>query len=450
MSPKHLVRLNSALLLLYYTSWYYNVNVANFKSACRAFSFQNHFLRTQPLRRPHQHKRTSCINHNRSTLHCQADSICDSDRVSNNKNSYSKRVAVLLPKRSSEPIDDGETNNNWQNEAIKHLQQIAAKSKLSVVSLNEQSNKIITSYSHILMAVPCERTSTYAIALHANPQLPKKKSREKKQTKLKLDPFFVDLCPSSDTRLGYRMQLTSNKGGGELLLKALGMKKMLSGDKQQLVIYDLTAGLARDTMIMLSSIISDVEGSRMQRLRLHMMERDPIVASLLKDAMRRLNILAQNENNTEGGIIAKHLEKCLSMEEGDALSVLEKMATSSQPTESVPYPPDILYLDPMFPPRKKKASAVKKDMAMLHSLLGTATTIEDKGEKDDAEKVRLEEEQKLLGAAYNAASRRVVVKRPLNALPLAVFEEGDDDDVPLPSYDIRGNINRWDIYITSS
>jgi hypothetical protein len=270
---------------------------------------------------------------------------------------------------------------------------------------------------------------------------------------LKLDPFFVDLCPSSDTRLGYRMNSTANKKGGsgcELLLKALGMKKMLSSDKQQVVIYDLTAGLARDSMIMLSSIISDIEEeSTVQPLRLHMVERDPLVASLLTDAMRRLDILADVQKNSNEGNIPKLLAKCLSMEEGDALSVLERLAAKSTDL-SVPYPPDIVYLDPMFPPRKKKAAAVKKDMAMLHSLLGTATMSEDKDESKEAEKFRLEEEQKLLAAACNAATRRVVVKRPATSLPLGAWDnerDGDDDDMPAPSYDIRGSINRWDVYI---
>jgi len=400
----------------------------------------------------HQKKRRSRILHCRIVLRSQSDTICESDSSSaDNTSCYGQRVAVLLPNSSLEADDCDDGNTKWQHDAIQQLQQVATKSKLSVISLDEEQSRVdISSYTHLLTAVQCPRTNTYAIALHANPPPSKKKSREKKQMKLKLDPFFVDLCPSSDTRLGYRMNLTSNKNGSgnELLLKALGMKKMLSLDKQQLVIYDLTAGLARDSMIMLSSIISDIEESTVPPLRLHMVERDPLVASLLTDAMRRLDILADVEKNSNEGNIAK-LANCLTMEEGDALSVLESMLTDTRSTDSVPYPPDIIYLDPMFPPRKKKASAVKKDMAMLHSLLGTATMSENKGESEEAEKARLKEEQKLLAAACNAATRRVVVKRPANALPLgSLGEEEDDDDIPAPSYDIRGNINRWDVYTT--
>ena len=438
-------------------------------SACCCYFFATAYsiqfaVRHQQLVRCHRfgrHQKTRCSRtwHCSSTvLRSQSDAIRESDTSSDDKytSCYGQRVAVLFPSSSFEADDDDgdDGDTKWQNEAIQHLRQVATNSKLSVISIDDQSSDIIPSCTHLLTAVPCPRTNTYAIAIHANPPLSKKKSREKKQIKkLKLDPFFVDLCPSSDTRLGYRMNSTANKKGGsgcELLLKALGMKKMLSSDKQQVVIYDLTAGLARDSMIMLSSIISDIEEeSTVQPLRLHMVERDPLVASLLTDAMRRLDILADVQKNSNEGNIPKLLAKCLSMEEGDALSVLERLAAKSTDL-SVPYPPDIVYLDPMFPPRKKKAAAVKKDMAMLHSLLGTATMSEDKDESKEAEKFRLEEEQKLLAAACNAATRRVVVKRPATSLPLGAWDnerDGDGDDMPAPSYDIRGSINRWDVYI---
>jgi 16S rRNA (guanine1516-N2)-methyltransferase len=420
-------------------------------SACCYFIIgDNNYFIAAAYSIPFADVRRCSILHCSTVLRSHSDPIREIDTVPSDDHTSSdgQRVAVLLP--PSFGADNDDDNIKWQHEAKQHLRRVATKSKLPVISLDEQSSNIISSYTHLLMAVPCPRTKTYAIAIHANPPMSKKKSREKKQTKLKLDPFFVDLCPSSDTRLGYRMNLTSNKSGGgsELLLKALGMKKMLSSDKQQLVIYDLTAGLARDSMIMLSSAVSDISESTTQHCRLHMVERDPLVASLLTDAMRRLDILAGVEKNSNEDNNAKLLKKCLSMEEGDAVSVLKRLADAKSSTDSVPYPPDILYLDPMFPPRKKKVSAVKKDMAMLHSLLGTATMEEDKHESEEAEKVRLKEEQQLLAAACNAATRRVVVKRPANALPLGFFgDESESDNVPAPSYDIRGNINRWDVYI---
>ena len=199
---------------------------------------------------------------------------------------------------------------------------------------------------------------------------------------------------------------------------------------------------------MLSSVAGNTEKSSIPPIKVHMVERDPLVASLLLDAMRRLDIL-----DSKGSNIAKFISKCLSMEEGDALSVLQRLSDANGTSESdlnlVPYPPDIVYLDPMFPPRKKKASAVKKDMAMLHSLLETATVSEDKERHEESEKARLKEEQQLLEAACNAATRRVVVKRPANALPLGLMGDNESDvnvNIPTPSFDVRGNINRWDVY----
>lgn len=408
--------------------------------------------------------RCNRILHAATLLRCQNGAVApeESDDITSSDDHdasrrYMQRVAVLLPS-SFDTDPDGDGTNNWQHveeEASKHLQQIATQSKLSVLSHKDLRSNDVSSYTHILTAVPCPNTGTYAIAIHANPPtLSKKRPREKnKQTKLKLDPFFVDLCPASDTRLGYRMNLNSNKSAGsgnELLLKALGIKKMLSSsennEQQQLVIYDLTAGLARDSMIMLSSVAGNTEKSSIPPIKVHMVERDPLVASLLLDAMRRLDIL-----DSKGSNIAKFISKCLSMEEGDALSVLQRLSDANDTSDMnlVPYPPDIVYLDPMFPPRKKKASAVKKDMAMLHSLLETATMSAEKEEHEESEKARLIEEQQLLEAACHAATRRVVVKRPANALPLGLMGNNESDmnvNIPTPSFDVRGNINRWDVY----
>jgi hypothetical protein len=101
----------------------------------------------------------------------------------------------------------------------------------------------------------------------------------------------------------------------------------------------------------------------------------------------------------------------------------------------------------MFPPRKKKSSAVKKDMSILHSLLGTA----DMSNIDtSAERHRMKEERDLLIAACNSARRMVVVKHPIGSLPLGHLITNDmDHSVITPSYDVRGSVNPWDIYVLS-
>eukprot|EP01082_Thalassiosira_pseudonana_P003197 g2457.t1 g2457 contig12:164560-165186(+) len=164
---------------------------------------------------------------------------------------------------------------------------------------------------------------------------------------MKPDPFFVDLCPPSDTRLGYRMNRMSGKqsngrGGGELLLKALGLGKLLSerqsntndaeDETRPLVVYDLTAGLARDSLVILTSTFGN---NASDLVKLHMIERDPIVASLVSDAMRRLHMLAGSSVDAEDIKVAesernnaRRLVQSLSMEEGDAISVLEKLSSN--------------------------------------------------------------------------------------------------------------------------
>ncbi|MDA1241494.1 MAG: class I SAM-dependent methyltransferase, partial [Chloroflexi bacterium] len=83
--------------------------------------------------------------------------------------------------------------------------------------------------------------------------------------------------------------------------------------------------------------------------------------------------------------------------------------------------PDVVIVDPMFPPRRKSA-AVKKEMQALHRLLGAEP-----------------EPASLLAAALAVARRRVVVKRPGDAPPI----EG-----PRPSIVIGGKTARFDVYVT--
>jgi len=444
-----------------------------------------------------------------------------SDESSKNDGSFCRKVAILIP-NYPEDVE----SSSWFPDALSHLQQLANRLDLPIMSMSTSSARTENYYSHYLTIVPHPRTNSYALAIHANPPVTKngnKNNTKKRQKKLKLDPFFVDLCPPMDTRMGYRMNTINKKGsnsfndsgGGELLLKALSWKKLWAeknakGDNNNysnsnpLVIYDLTAGLARDTLIILTSSFAadalSTSNSDPMPVKVHMVERDPIVAALVNDAMRRLKLLATTIERAESNsaqtvemisdterTIAQKLLQCLTIEESDATTSLERLSsmTASQfaPSSddeginSIPYPPDICYLDPMFPPRKKKSSLVKKDMAMLHSLLGTAeihstggnSNSNDYSSLEQIEKLRIMEEQSLLFKACESAVKRVVVKRPIGAPPLGCLS-GDvslsnngmnghdvvgtkldgDGRVRKPSYDVRGSVNRWDVYISSS
>ena len=85
--------------------------------------------------------------------------------------------------------------------------------------------------------------------------------------------------------------------------------------------------------------------------------------------------------------------------------------------------PDIVYLDPMFP-EKKKAAAVSKESRILQLLESPPTP---------------DEERELLDAARTAARDRVIVKRPKPAPWLA----GEK-----PSHKFVGKAVRYDVYVT--
>jgi hypothetical protein len=77
------------------------------------------------------------------------------------------------------------------------------------------------------------------------------------------------------------------------------------------------------------------------------------------------------------GLRADGLERALAQAEAGFRDVLQRLqlihidACHWLMTAGQQQVPDVVYLDPMFPPRDKTAK-VKKDMALLHRLLGSA------------------------------------------------------------------------------
>ena len=80
----------------------------------------------------------------------------------------------------------------------------------------------------------------------------------------------------------------------------------------------------------------------------------------------------------------------------------------------------MVYLDPMFP-HKKKSAAVKKPMKMFQTLLGHDADADD-----------------LLTPALSLAAKRVVVKRP-NYAPFLQDKA--------PTMQIKGKKHRFDVYL---
>ncbi len=154
-------------------------------------------------------------------------------------------------------------------------------------------------------------------------------------------------------------------------------------------ITDATAGLGGDAARLAAA------GYRVVAI-----ERHPAVTALIQDALER----ALND-----AAISRAL--------GDRLAFLAGDARKLLPTLSPP--PDAVYLDPMFPPKRRKSTAVRKELRLLRLLAGA-----------DEDAVELFE------IARRCARKRVVVKRPDHAPPLA----------PQPDVSYGGKTVRYDVY----
>ncbi|GAA0349892.1 16S rRNA (guanine(1516)-N(2))-methyltransferase RsmJ [Morganella psychrotolerans] len=155
-------------------------------------------------------------------------------------------------------------------------------------------------------------------------------------------------------------------GRGEAVAKAVGIKKSYVPS-----VVDATAGLGRDAFVLASL-----------GCRVRMIERHPVVAALLDDGLQRAY------QDSEIGSWMRERMVLIHASGIDALADISP-------------PPEVVYLDPMYPHRQKSA-LVKKEMRVFQSLVGA---------DEDADK--------LLTPALALATRRVVVKRPDYAEPLA-------------------------------
>ncbi len=277
---------------------------------------------------------------------------------------------------------------------------------------------------HLLRLLPFEvghDIQTYSLSLESctesqNSRIRGDGTSMTKRRKQNQKPFYINLCPEDTSQTGKR---GSKIGGSDLLIKAVGPTKCDRDGRQGCIIYDLTAGLGQDSLVLA------LNGAR----EIHMFERDPIVAALLHDAIRRLEMLATVKASDSRVIKALELSKKLFLHPGDSMEVMPVIIESGQAPR-----PDVIYLDPMFPPRTKSAK-VKKGMALLHGILETQNIDSDSVQR------RMEEECELLEEAYKRATTRVVVKRPLKAQTLGAIAS------IRPSYAIEGSLNRWDVYV---
>ncbi len=188
----------------------------------------------------------------------------------------------------------------------------------------------------------------------------------------KTGPIYIDFVHG---KLAYRNK--HNSGRKQPLAKAIGLK---SGNNP--TILDATAGLGRDAFILANL------GCQVQ-----MVERSSVVAALLYDGLQRLNNLTN-------------------------LQLIHQDAQNWLPTLSPK--PDVIYLDPMYPHRKKSA-LVKKEMQILQSIIGADV-----------------DSSVLLTIALNSANKRVVVKRPKWSTRLNEIT---------PTFCINSVNTRFDVYL---
>jgi 16S rRNA (guanine1516-N2)-methyltransferase len=169
--------------------------------------------------------------------------------------------------------------------------------------------------------------------------------------------------------------------------------KSLGKKIKQRVIWDATCGTGMDTLFLLkfgAKVIS--------------FERNPILALLIKDAIRRAN------NDHLLGAKLKSDFKFIPIDGCD----LER-------NDIILERPWIIYIDPMFPelPSNKKRALNKKEMRCLKEVVGMDI-----------------DSHFLFNWALRNALNRVVVKRPIRAKPISDF----------PHHSFMGKSIRFDVY----
>ena len=187
--------------------------------------------------------------------------------------------------------------------------------------------------------------------------------------------------------LAHRQQFGG--GRGQAISKAMGLKSGITPS-----ILDTTAGLAGDAFV-LATLGCPIT----------LIERSPVIFSLIEDAVERASL-----SNDNFQLILKQGFHIINADANDY--ILEQLSCSAEA-------PDVIYIDPMYPDRKKSA-LVKKDMQILQRLHG----------RDD-------NTSELLDNALRFARKRVVVKRPVHAETI---------NKKAPNTCIKSKKTRYDIY----
>lgn len=196
---------------------------------------------------------------------------------------------------------------------------------------------------------------------------------------------LVDFCSAQSE---YRRNQVSIKK--EVIARAVGIKA-----NHRPTVLDATAGLGRDGFVLAA-------------LGCHVtwLERHPAVAALLYDGLQRAKL------DSEIGAWVTSRLNLIHLSALSAAPILAKLKDR----------PEVVYLDPMYP-HKKKSAAVKKEMKVFQGLVGADLDADG-----------------LLSSAREIATKRIVVKRPDYASPL---------NNEKPDFTIDSKKHRFDIYLIS-
>lgn len=202
--------------------------------------------------------------------------------------------------------------------------------------------------------------------------------------KQKIESIYVDFINGKTNH-----RRLHGGGKGQDIAKAIGLHKIKNP-----TVLDLTAGMGGDAFV-LASLGCDMA----------LVERNPIIHALLKDALERMSLSAD--------VKLQAILSRMELQYGDSLTVLKNIIDDNQP--------DVIYFDPMFPERSKSAQ-VKKEMQFFHAIVGN---------DEDSEAVLLQ--------ALSKAKKRIVVKRPRLAEQITQAVQ--------PAFVINGKSTRYDVYL---
>lgn len=165
--------------------------------------------------------------------------------------------------------------------------------------------------------------------------------------------------------------------------------KIAKTKSERPVAVDAAAGMGEDAFLLAA-----------YGYEVYLYEQNPVIAALLTDALLR----AREDMRLAPIVDRMHLTR------GDSIALMPRLRVR----------PEIVYLDPMFPPRKK-SGLIHKKLQLIQKL-----------EQPCAD------EEGLLFAAASLCPKKIIIKRPLNGAYLAQRK---------PSYTVRGKAIRYDVVV---